>query len=653
MKKNNLLLFTLAIALVLVISTFSVSSYDSEKSNVESLEVVKEIYDEGLWVDEIDATIGETVRFRITVTYYNITDPAHYHYADKIVVTDSLPDCLEYDSGSSEPFEPEYSSALNQLVWRFDDPLLDGESLVITFNTTVVSYGVNINLAEADADEICTGQEIHGEDTATVNVISPNPGIDTEKKVFDGICNWVEEIYADKGSIVRFNITVENTGKYDLYINDTLPDSLEFADNVWFSITPDSSEVDSKDTSWYYDEFPENQIIFIQFDALVVGDPCSVDVNWVDVKAKTECYQEVTDEDDATVKVKGMCLEKEVWDDETDSWMDETNAEVGNKVKFRIKIKYLGSLSLKNMHIRDELPNCLGYVEGSSIPDEPEISSDGKTLWWNLTDVILYHEDTYIIEFETRVFSNNCEPCENLVNITASECGQRTVYGDDTATVIIECGFDADAGGPYYGDINEDIKIYGSANDGTPPYTFEWDLDDDGEYDDATGEEITWSWDEPGNYLIYLLVTDDGGDTAGAYASVEIGVGENDAPNKPDIQGKVSGLVPNATYTYKFTSTDPDGDDVWYFVDWGDGEIKNWIGPYKSGETVNLTHSFSDTWTSYNIRAKAKDTFDQESPWGTLTVKTPKSKLLELPLLNLILQRLIDRFPILEHFFNI
>ncbi|MFW6149353.1 MAG: PKD domain-containing protein [Atribacterota bacterium] len=72
----------------------------------------------------------------------------------------------------------------------------------------------------------------------------------------------------------------------------------------------------------------------------------------------------------------------------------------------------------------------------------------------------------------------------------------------------------ADAGGPYQGKVDENIKINGSAEGGVPPYSFSWDLDDDGQYDDGNEKNVTYSWNKPGNYTIKLKVVDDADDQA-------------------------------------------------------------------------------------------------------------------------------------------
>ncbi len=99
----------------------------------------------------------------------------------------------------------------------------------------------------------------------------------------------------------------------------------------------------------------------------------------------------------------------------------------------------------------------------------------------------------------------------------------------------------------------------------------------------------------------------------------------NLAPNIPQITGTTNGKA-GVEYDYTFTATDPDGDDVYYWVTWGDScPAVEWDGPYNSGETVTIAHTYTDQG-DYTISAKAKDEYDAESDWGTLEISMPKSK---------------------------
>jgi hypothetical protein len=83
------------------------------------------------------------------------------------------------------------------------------------------------------------------------------------------------------------------------------------------------------------------------------------------------------------------------------------------------------------------------------------------------------------------------------------------IAGEGTPATLI-----ADAGGPYSGLAGEDITLSGSAGGGTAPYMYAWDLDNDGEYDDATGANLSYSWESAGSFTIGLEVTDHVSDTA-------------------------------------------------------------------------------------------------------------------------------------------
>lgn len=87
------------------------------------------------------------------------------------------------------------------------------------------------------------------------------------------------------------------------------------------------------------------------------------------------------------------------------------------------------------------------------------------------------------------------------------------------------------------------------------------------------------------------------------------------APEKPERPDGPSGGVVGVEYTFSTTTTDPEGEQVWYMWEWGDGNVSEWFGPYDSGTTVYANH----TWVEegdYKITVKAKDKYDSESAWS-------------------------------------
>ncbi|MFX0202258.1 MAG: FG-GAP repeat domain-containing protein, partial [Candidatus Hodarchaeota archaeon] len=66
------------------------------------------------------------------------------------------------------------------------------------------------------------------------------------------------------------------------------------------------------------------------------------------------------------------------------------------------------------------------------------------------------------------------------------------------------------------------------------------------------------------------------------YCTIDVSLSTLKPPNPPIIDGPPSGKAGNP-YTYTFTSTDPDGDDVSYYIKWGDGEITDWTAFQASG----------------------------------------------------------------------
>ncbi|RLF61197.1 MAG: hypothetical protein DRN16_03935, partial [Thermoplasmata archaeon] len=94
----------------------------------------------------------------------------------------------------------------------------------------------------------------------------------------------------------------------------------------------------------------------------------------------------------------------------------------------------------------------------------------------------------------------------------------------------------------------------------------------------------------------------------------------NHPPNKPTVSGQTFGYV-GTSYMYFFNTTDIDNNSVYYYIDWGDGNTTGWIGPSPSGETVNIFHSWSVDGI-YEVKAKAKDEYGNESEWSDALVVT-------------------------------
>ena len=100
---------------------------------------------------------------------------------------------------------------------------------------------------------------------------------------------------------------------------------------------------------------------------------------------------------------------------------------------------------------------------------------------------------------------------------------------------------------------------------------------------------------------------------------------ENTPPDVPSINGPDRGS-PEIEYEYIISSNDFDDDEIYCFIDWGDGINSGWFGPYQSGEEIIVEHTWAEEGT-YNIRVKVKDS--DESDWGTLTIRMPKNKVID------------------------
>jgi len=82
----------------------------------------------------------------------------------------------------------------------------------------------------------------------------------------------------------------------------------------------------------------------------------------------------------------------------------------------------------------------------------------------------------------------------------------------------------------------------------------------------------------------------------------------------PTIDGPTAGK-PEKEYEYTAVTTDPEGNQIFYLFDWGDGTSTEWLGPYNSGEPVVASHVWSEVG-HYDVKAGAKDVEEVGSKWS-------------------------------------
>jgi hypothetical protein len=99
----------------------------------------------------------------------------------------------------------------------------------------------------------------------------------------------------------------------------------------------------------------------------------------------------------------------------------------------------------------------------------------------------------------------------------------------------------------------------------------------------------------------------------------------NNPPDMPTIEGPQNGKA-GETLDYVIYSTDPEDDQVFYWIVWFDdcpGVF--WDGPHNSGEHINRGYTYEEQGT-YTIRVKSKDIYDAESDWALLEVTIPRTR---------------------------
>ncbi len=175
----------------------------------------------------------------------------------------------------------------------------------------------------------------------------------------------------------------------------------------------------------------------------------------------------------------------------------------------------------------------------------------------------------------------------------------------------------------------EKITFEVSNNDATN-YKWSIDTDGDGKLDyHQEGRNLQYQWSKPG---VYWVKAENGENTG--LTVVEI---KNDKPNKPIISGPTQ-IKQGQTYTYTIKGSDPNNDELYYLIEWGD-ETYNIIMP---DDTKIIKHKFTKNG-EYEIRILAIDDHGDFSE-NTLKVTCTKTRSYSSPLLAL-LSNILEKHP--------
>jgi len=239
--KTNIIVILLALSLVIspVVSKVSASTVCTgiiSTNNIsERVEVEKTIYDDGLWVDSVQADMGQSLRFKIKVTYHDTDgDGIGYKIMD-ITVDDILPVGLEYN-GNATIDEDSISLDGKTVTWTLDGvELFDDQSYSFEFDTITTAAGEQVNNVNVTATETCYHETRWGEAQATVTVQQQSPNqvsrdvdndtnqeyaIDENEDPSDGYEKYDDP---DDSSEAEKSIDGDGDGKTDHFIdiNDT------------------------------------------------------------------------------------------------------------------------------------------------------------------------------------------------------------------------------------------------------------------------------------------------------------------------------------------------------------------------------------------------------------------------------------------------
>jgi len=584
---------------------------------------------EAAWTNDEYTSIGEKVQFNITVNYNGSN-------LSEIQIIDELPNGLFYAGNATVNGvnkEPDFLESDHTLQWNISAVSNKNTTVIIEYNTSVIhrntlQNNVRVNMIKNDTTTAITQQ-----DEATVYIFGDLNVSKTVRNMNE--TNWNETTVAPINGTVRFNITIDYNGSHsveNINIIDKLPDGIIYignatvnGENITLNITDNNRTI-----RYNHSLLESNDQINLEFDANISKN--TTIENTVQVRANETIGKEFALNASSSVIGQGPKLFtcKKTVSINHSEWKDSINAFVGDTATFNITITNLEMNVVTNLAILDILPDELSYVQDSSIiyfenetyfPTPSINESTGQYLWHNLNEQIEDYfdpNDTLFLHYNVTILEEGTHV--NQVKVSSSLCGEcDPLIGCDSATISATTEYKVDIHIPKPVYVGDEVWISANVSGGEYPYTYVWDIDDDGEYDDEDSSSFKTIFNSSGNYSISVKVTDNFSEVRMDTIIVNVTVG----PLTVDAGGSYR-AEPTETIYFNGTASGGLGNYSWFW-DFADGNVSSVQNPEHSYNTSGVYYVTLNVTDGRNVSAMDTAIVTIQEPDDTAPIITFES----------------------------